>query len=109
MFDTIWKDAPSVLKECILKDAQVKDRMQDLLHAYGPLLIPKEELEATLVGGDKPLVKATAEPSTKGSGLKCGALICTAGGIPHAGPASKDFRVVMVFAAAAASPDKESL
>ncbi|CAJ1931910.1 unnamed protein product [Cylindrotheca closterium] len=95
---TAWKDAPALLKDCILKNVIVQNRMQQLLHSYGPLLIPRAELESCMVGGDKkPLVPA---------GLKCGDLICTAGGIPHAGPACQSFRAV-VFAAA--SPTKESL
>lgn len=109
---TLWMDAPQKLKDCVLNNLTVKDRMQQLLHAYGPLLIPRAELEASMVGGDKPLLippQSTTEASETrptGSGLKCGELICMAGGIPHAGPASEEFRAV-VFAAA--SPTKESL
>ncbi|KAL3941097.1 MAG: hypothetical protein SGBAC_004504 [Bacillariaceae sp.] len=122
----VWQDAPEPLKECILQNTIINSRMQHLLDAYGPLLIPRADLEMNMVGGGdqrkKPYMPSTEEatgnrspsssssietaPTTCSFGLKCGDMICTAGGIPHAGPATQEFRVV-VFAAAA--PTKESL
>jgi hypothetical protein len=47
-----------------------------------------------------------SETIKSGQKLQCGDLLCTCGGIPHAGPASDQFRMV-VFAAV--SPTRDSL
>lgn len=93
----VWGDAPQTLKDCVLKNEQVKLRIQKLLNAYGPLLWPKGRLQEVMAG---------TETIQSDQSLQCGDLICTCGGIPHAGPASDQFRMV-VFAAI--SPTKDSL
>eukprot|EP00980_Cylindrotheca_fusiformis_P014870 scaffold4060_cov121-Cylindrotheca_fusiformis.AAC.4 len=90
-----WKDAPQPIKDCIQHNESVKRRIQNLLDAYGPLLWPRERIDSGMVGCE------TLKPQ-----LQCGDLICTCGGIPHAGPACDQFRMV-VFAAV--SPTRESL
>jgi hypothetical protein len=91
-----WSDAPKALKNCIASQPQIKTRVLQILNAYGPLLRPRQELERIMVGVE------TLVPTS----LKCGDVICTSGGIPHAGPACSHFRAVMF---AAASPSSQQL
>jgi hypothetical protein len=91
-----WSDAPDALKNCIASQPQIKTRILKILNAYGPLLRPRQELERKMVGAE----------TLAASSLKCGDVICTSGGIPHAGPACSHFRAVMF---AAASPSSKQL
>jgi hypothetical protein len=92
-----WSDAPRMLKECMLQNESVKGRIQKLLNAYGPLLWPRERIQQDMVGSET--IKSDQR-------LQCGDLLCTSGGIPHAGPASDHFRMVMF---AAISPTRDTL
>jgi hypothetical protein len=97
LLNNVWTDAPESLKDVLLSNQTVNGRMQRLLNAYGPLLWPREILQTEMAG-------AESLASTKT--LQCGDLICTTGGIPHAGPACDNFRMVMF---AAVSPNRSSL
>jgi len=94
-----WSDAPTQLRELVSQDERIKKAVVRILDAYGPLLRPRDELEQNMAG---------AETCCDGdrNELRCGDLICTSGGIPHAGPACSKFRAVMF---AAASPTKQDL
>lgn len=90
----LWADAPTSLQESLQSDAVIEGRVLKILSAYGPLLNPRQDLESNMVG---------AESLTTPNELYCGDLICTSGGVPHAGPACLDRVRVVMFASASAS------
>ncbi len=108
----IWVDAPQSLKDCLMGKAY--EWTNKILDVFGPMLQRIHILEANMAGAEtlKECKEEEEEPlpaelestqSSKTSALQCGDLICTSGGIPHAGPACDHFRIVM-FGAAAPTP-----
>ena len=114
----IWADAPQSLRECMLERPLVYDWCNKILNVFGPMLQRIDVLEANMAGAevlkrvpdkivkDEPMpVELESTDSLKASTapLDCGDLICTSGGVPHAGPACDHFRMVM-FGAASPTP-----
>lgn len=108
----IWIDAPQSLKDCLLgKRYQWTNKILDV---FGPMLQRIDVLKANMAGAEtlkecheddeEPLpVELESTQNLKSSALQCGDLICTSGGVPHAGPACDHFRMVM-FGAASPTP-----
>ena len=87
--------------------------MNKILDVFGPMLQRSHVLKAHMAGAEvlKPrndddeslsMAQGPSE-SLKTSTLQCGDLICTSGGVPHAGPACDHLRMVM-FGAASPTP-----
>lgn len=88
-----WQSAPASVKKA-LKERE--PYVLKLLDAYGPLLRDRKVLQQHMKG---------AEEVTKNSKLCAGDLMCTSGGIPHAGPSCDRFRMVLF---GSASPVREA-
>ena len=109
----IWLDAPKSLKECLT--GKQKEWVNKILDVFGPMLQRIQILKAHMAGAealkeaydddDDESLSMVHEPSPgiKASTLQCGDLICTSGGVPHAGPACDHLRIVM-FGAASPTP-----
>lgn len=106
----IWSDAPESLKTCLT--GKHSEWVNKVLDVFGPMLQRSHVLKAHMVGAEtlKPccddeslasIQKPTA--NSKPARLRCGDLICTSGGVPHAGPACDQLRMVM-FGAASPTP-----
>lgn len=91
----IWSEAPTSVRDCLLEQPHVYQWCNKILNVFGPMLQRRDELEANMAGAE--VLKQTD------GGLDCGDLICTSGGVPHAGPACDHFRMVM-FGAASPTP-----
>lgn len=104
----IWWDAPNSLKECLT--GHQSEWVNKILDVFGPMLQRIHILKAHMAGAEALKLRnnnndsshsMVQEPieSLKASMLQCGDLICTSGGVPHAGPACDHLRMVMFGAA----------
>lgn len=94
-----WIDAPHNLKEC-LRDINC-DWTSQILDVFGPMLHPRNILDVNMTAAEN----FSVVDSKKARKLQCGDLIVTSGGVAHAGPACRNFRMLM-FGAASPTPEK---
>ena len=81
---------PGSLKQHFIYNKRINHRLVHILRAYGPLMWSSSSRSIML----------PAEILSRRKVLRCGDVICTSGGVPHYGPSSNTFRVVLFGAVA---------